>query len=50
VLNTPFQISGADCEAQAYVSGVGEDTREILAELGYGPAELDELQSQKVFG
>ena len=51
VLNTPFQISGADCAAQPFVSGVGQYTREVVVDLlGYSPADYDRLQAQKAFG
>lgn len=50
VLNTPFQISGAACKAQPYISGVGEDNDEILADLGYTPGEVERLRAGRTFG
>jgi crotonobetainyl-CoA:carnitine CoA-transferase CaiB-like acyl-CoA transferase len=51
VLNPPFKISGATCEAVPFVSELGADTRQVLAErLGCGEAEFAQLGREKAFG
>lgn len=51
VLNPPFKISGTACEAVPFVSELGADTRQVLAErLGCGDAEFARLAAEKAFG
>jgi len=51
VLNPPFKISGTACEAVPFVSALGADTRQVLAErLGCSDAEFDCLSAEKAFG
>jgi hypothetical protein len=51
VLNPPFKISGTVCEAVPFVSALGADTRQVLAErLGCGEAEFARLAAEKAFG
>jgi len=51
VLNPPFKISGTTCQAVPFVSELGADTRQVLAErLECGDAELAQLAAQKAFG
>jgi crotonobetainyl-CoA:carnitine CoA-transferase CaiB-like acyl-CoA transferase len=44
-LNPPFRLSAAQAEAVPYAAALGEHTEELLAELGYTPAEIRELVS-----
>jgi crotonobetainyl-CoA:carnitine CoA-transferase CaiB-like acyl-CoA transferase len=39
-LNPPFRFSGAKAAAAPYVAALGEHTQGLLAEIGYGPAEI----------
>ncbi|MDP3493692.1 MAG: CoA transferase [Hyphomonadaceae bacterium] len=50
VLNPPFQISTAAVGALPHTSGLGEDTRTVLASrLGLDDAELDRLEADGAF-
>ena len=51
VLNPPFRISGAACEAVPFVSALGADTRQVLAErLDCDDATFARLAAEKAFG
>jgi crotonobetainyl-CoA:carnitine CoA-transferase CaiB-like acyl-CoA transferase len=41
-LNPPFRLSAAPAAAQPTVAGLGEHTKEILAAIGFTPADLAE--------
>jgi crotonobetainyl-CoA:carnitine CoA-transferase CaiB-like acyl-CoA transferase len=43
-LNPPFRMSGAKAAAVPHVAALGEDTEEVLSELGYSPAEVAGLR------
>ena len=43
VLNPPFRMSAATAAAQPQVATLGEHTAELLAEIGYDPAEIAAL-------
>ena len=45
VMNPPYRLSDADTSVQGFASGLGEHSREVLAEAGYSPAEIDTLIS-----
>src|SRR6516162_7968324 len=42
-INPPFQMTGSTATAQPFVAGLGEHSEELLAELGYTPAEVATL-------
>jgi len=42
-INPPFQMSGSTATAQPFVAALGEHSEELLAELGYTPAEVSAL-------
>jgi len=42
-LNPPFRLSAATAAAVPYVAALGEHTEELLAEIGYTPAQIAEL-------
>jgi crotonobetainyl-CoA:carnitine CoA-transferase CaiB-like acyl-CoA transferase len=44
-LNPPFRMSGATAAARPYAAALGEHTKELLAEIGYTPAEIAVLVS-----
>ncbi|MGH7114839.1 MAG: CoA transferase, partial [Stellaceae bacterium] len=44
-LNQPFRLSNAPTAAQPFAAALGEHTETILAELGYGPAEIAALRA-----
>ena len=44
-LNPPFRMSGATAAARPYAAALGEHTKELLAEIGYTPAEIAALVS-----
>ena len=44
-LNPPFWMSGAMAAARPYAAALGEHTEELLAEIGYTPAEIAALVS-----
>ena len=51
VLNPPFKISGTACEAVPFVSALGADTRQVLAEkLGCSDAVFAQLAAESAFG
>ncbi|WP_439814351.1 CaiB/BaiF CoA transferase family protein [Zavarzinia sp. CC-PAN008] len=51
VSNPPFRLSASDCTVRPWVAGLGEHTREVLAEaLAVPAAELDRLSAGGVFG
>jgi crotonobetainyl-CoA:carnitine CoA-transferase CaiB-like acyl-CoA transferase len=41
VLNPPFRLSAAHAAAVPYVAALGENTGDLLAELGYTPTEIE---------
>ena len=43
VVNPPFRMSAAKVAVNGFVTGLGENTREVLLELGYGAAAADGL-------
>lgn len=43
VMNTPFRLSGGSTEVRGFSAGLGEHTREVLAEAGYSTAEIAAL-------
>jgi crotonobetainyl-CoA:carnitine CoA-transferase CaiB-like acyl-CoA transferase len=45
VLNPPFRMSAARAAAVPHVAGLGDHTEELLAEIGYTPAEIEALVS-----
>ena len=45
VLNPPFRMSGARVAAARSVAALGEHTAELLAEIGFAPAEIAALSS-----
>jgi crotonobetainyl-CoA:carnitine CoA-transferase CaiB-like acyl-CoA transferase len=44
-LNPPFRLSAATAAAVPYVAALGEHTEELLAEIGYTPAQIAPLVS-----
>jgi crotonobetainyl-CoA:carnitine CoA-transferase CaiB-like acyl-CoA transferase len=44
-LNPPFRLSAATGAAVPYVAALGEHTKELLAEIGYTPAQIAALVS-----
>ena len=42
-LNPPFRMSGATAAARPYAAALGEHTEELLAEIGYTPADIAAL-------
>jgi formyl-CoA transferase len=45
-LDSPFQIRGEDKVPPRMAPGIGEHTRELLAEFGCSPAEIDALAAE----
>ena len=43
VLNPPFRFSTGTAAAQPFVAALGEHTRAVLGELGYGPSDIAAL-------
>ncbi|HLY57703.1 MAG TPA: CoA transferase [Stellaceae bacterium] len=43
-----FQLAGSKSAARPIVPEIGEDTRDVLAELGYAAAEIDDLVARKI--
>jgi CoA:oxalate CoA-transferase len=42
-INPPFQMTATTAAARPFVAALGEHTRELLAEVGYAPAEVAAL-------
>ena len=42
-INPPFQMTGSTAAAQPFVAALGEHSEELLAEVGYTPAEIAAL-------
>ena len=42
-LNPPFQMSDTPAAASAHVAALGENTEELLAEIGYKPSQITDL-------
>ena len=45
-LNPPFHMSAATAAARPFVATLGEHTEELLAEVGYTPAEVAALNGR----
>ncbi len=45
-LNPPFHMSAAKAEARPFVAALGEHTEELLADIGYTPAEIAALNGR----
>ncbi|HEY3909087.1 MAG TPA: CaiB/BaiF CoA-transferase family protein [Stellaceae bacterium] len=45
-LNPPFRLSAASAAAQPFAAALGEHTEAVLAEIGYGPAEIAALRAR----
>ena len=45
-LNPPFHMSAATAAARPFVAALGEHTEELLAEIGYSPAEIAALNGR----
>jgi len=45
-LNPPFHMTAAKAAARPFVAALGEHTRELLAEVGYTPAEIAVLSGR----
>jgi crotonobetainyl-CoA:carnitine CoA-transferase CaiB-like acyl-CoA transferase len=43
VMNAPFRLSGGPTTVRDFAAGLGQHSREILAEAGYAPAEIEAL-------
>ena len=43
VMNAPFRLSGGPTAVRDFAAGLGQHSREILAEAGYAPAEIEAL-------
>ena len=43
VMNAPFRLSGGPTTVRDFAAGLGQHSREILAEAGYAPAEIAAL-------
>ena len=41
VINPPYRLSEGDTSVQPFAAALGEHSRAVLAELGYGEAEID---------
>ncbi len=50
VMNPPYRLSESDTSVQGFASGLGEHSREVLAEAGYSPAEIDTLMASGAAG
>ena len=48
LVSSPVQMSDAETGARVASPALGQHTREVLAELGYAPAEIDALIKAKV--
>ena len=46
----PFHLHGADVAVRGRAPELGEHSREILAEVGYGADEIDRLVADGVIG
>ena len=46
--NSPLNMSGGETGSRRASPALGEHTREFLGELGYAPAEIDELEEARV--
>ncbi len=49
-LNPPFRLSAADAASRPWVAALGEHTDQVLAELGYGGAEITEFAAAGIIG
>jgi crotonobetainyl-CoA:carnitine CoA-transferase CaiB-like acyl-CoA transferase len=43
VMNAPFRLSGGSTQVRGFAAGLGEHTREVLAEAGFSAAEIAAL-------
>jgi succinate--hydroxymethylglutarate CoA-transferase len=48
IANTPFKLHGTPAGPTRPVTGVGENSDEVLAEVGYGPEEIAALRESRV--
>jgi CoA:oxalate CoA-transferase len=49
VLNPPFQLDGTPCQAHPMVGRPGEHSEAILADIGYGAVEIEQLRALGAF-
>jgi crotonobetainyl-CoA:carnitine CoA-transferase CaiB-like acyl-CoA transferase len=45
-INPPFHMTAASAAARPFVAALGEHTAELLAEVGYTPAEIAALNGR----
>ena len=48
VPNTPVRFSGVEQTQTRHAGGVGSDTRQVLSDLGYTPAEIEDMLQRQV--
>jgi len=48
IVANPAKLGKTPATARRYAPEVGEDTEEILSEIGYTPEQIEELKEQKV--
>ena len=47
-LSAILSLAFVGCEAGTFAPRLGQHTREILAEAGYSPAEIDDMAARKI--
>jgi crotonobetainyl-CoA:carnitine CoA-transferase CaiB-like acyl-CoA transferase len=50
MVSQPVRLQGCDAPGVRPAPRLGEHTEEILHELGYSPAAIQELEAQQVIG